>query len=231
MTTPLDEPVMDDAEDEVTTIFRHLVAERTSAQTPTLAIHQLALLRKVAHMLAADDAGSARDVIGLLEAAPPVILPGRKPEPTLEQLARDDRPIDVTLLTNEQIGWLEECVAVGTGRSCPMVNERREACLALSDHLDVGEVDVSWIRQLIATVFRGSAVSVADVFPNGEAELAELRKRCAGLEEQAKRLEHELASARRSLPSNVASLAEERAKQAEREAAMHDSSRWMLWQT
>src|SRR5262245_14794670 len=116
-----------ETEDEVDIIFRHLEAERTGPQQPALAVHQKALLRKAAILMASDSATDARDLVALLEHAPAVVRPGAVPEKTLAEVCKADAPWDLARLSNEQVLQLENIQATAVGAACALPNERTEA--------------------------------------------------------------------------------------------------------
>ncbi len=207
------EPIVE-TETEADVILAHLVAERTGPQQPKLAVHQLALLRKAALLMASDSASDARDLVALLEHAPSVVSPGRKPEPTLAQITTPEAPWDLERLSNEQVFALEDIAAVAQGRSCAIERPRLEAALALVAHLDGERPEVARARELVADVL-APAFTLDDVHPSHAAALNEERARRAALEEEVKRLQRALERAAQPLPANVASLA---AARAEREA-------------
>jgi hypothetical protein len=208
------EPETVESEDEATSIFKHLVAERVDARArPALAIHELALLRKVAVLLASDDAGNAYHISALLDRAPSIVSPGARPQPTLAQVCRDDAPLDIELLSNEQLVQLEGLEAVMSGRASPIRSPRQEALLALTWLLDEaarvgGEPDVAHIRDLVAAALP-PVLAVEDVFPSHRDELNAERSRRLAAEEEVKRLQHALERAAQSLPENVVRLRRE----------------------
>src|SRR5205823_5989310 len=121
------------------------VAERVDAHTPKLAVHQVALLRMVALLLAAGDTNRSRDITDLLERAPKILRPGARPALTLAQACRPDAERDITRLSNEQLTQLEALDAVMAGRACPLPSPRMEAALGLVLHLySAAELDVAW---------------------------------------------------------------------------------------
>jgi hypothetical protein len=198
-TDPVDDP---EPEDEVDTILAHLVAERTDAQTPTLALHQIALLHKAAILMTSGTADDVKDLTTLLSLAPKVIRPGARPAPTLAQVCKPDRLWDLSLISHQQLHDLENICAVAQGRACPVPSPRLEALLDLALHLDgEGEVDVPRVRESIAVVLC-DRVSTDVLYPSHVAELQAARARCADLEEEVERLKRQLAA----VPSNVVAL-------------------------
>jgi hypothetical protein len=202
-TDPVDDP---EPEDEVDTILAHLVAERTDAQTPTLAIHQIALLHKAAILMTSGTADDVKDLTTLLSLAPKVIRPGARPTPTLVQACKPDAPWDLSRLSNQQLLDLEIIAATAQGRACPLPSPRHEALLDLLVHLDgEGDVDVARVRESIAAVL-GARISIDTLFPDHRDELAAERARRVALEEDVRRLSRVLAEASLPLPANVVKL-------------------------
>jgi hypothetical protein len=198
-TDPVDDP---EPEDEVDTILAHLVAERTDAQTPTLALHQIALLHKAAILMTSGTADDVKDLNTLLSLAPKILRPGARPTPTLAQACRSDAPWDLSRLSNQQLLDLEIIASVAQGRACPLPTARHEALLDLVVHLDGdGAVDVPRVRESITAVL-GDRVSTDVLYPSRAAELQAARARCADLEEEVERLKRQLAA----VPSNVVAL-------------------------
>jgi hypothetical protein len=191
-----------EAEDEVDIILAHLIAERTDERTPRLAVHQVALLRMVALLLASGDTSRSRDITDLLEKAPSIVRAGARPAPRLQDICKADAERDITRLSNEQLAQLEVLDAVMAGRACPLPSPRMESALALAWYLDgAAEVDPAHVRDLVVSVF-GSALSVDIVFPNHAVELPAERARCAELELEVERLRRQAAA----LPPNVVRL-------------------------
>jgi hypothetical protein len=196
-------------EDEADVILAHLIAERTDPQRPKLAVHQIALLRMVALLLASGDTSRARDVNDLLERAPSIVSPGRTPEPTLQQVCQPDAELDITRLSNEQLVMLETLEATMSGRALPIKSMRMENALALTWLLDAGgEPDIARVRELVSAVL-APALSVETVFPSHHDELNTERSRRLAAEEEVKRLQHVLERAAQSLPENVVRLRRE----------------------
>jgi hypothetical protein len=196
-------------EDESAIILAHLISERTDDHRPQLAVHEVALLRMAALILASGDTGKAREVSDLLERAPRITNPGRKPPPSLRQVCADDAQLDISRLSNADLVELERLHAVMAGRAVPLPNERIESALALAWLLDGadGEPDIGRVRELVVEVV--GAELVARVFPDGRDELAAERQRRLAVEEELKRAQHALDLAAQALPANVVRLRRE----------------------
>jgi hypothetical protein len=192
MTEPVD--------DEVDVIYRYLEAERVGPQQRRLAHHHKALLRKAAILMASDDAGTARDLVALLDAAPRIISPGAKPAPRLQDLERGAE-WDLERLSAEQLVDLEAIAATATGAACPLPSPRMEAALALVSHLDHAVPEVGYVRSLVADVLRG-AFTLNDLNPSFAAELNAERAHRAALEEEVRRLQRALERAAQPLPAS-----------------------------
>jgi hypothetical protein len=202
-TDPVDDP---EPEDEVDTILAHLVAERTDAHTPTLAIHQIALLHKAAILMTSGTADDVKDLTTLLSLAPKVIRPGARPTPTLVQACKPDAPWDLSRLSNQQLLDLEIIAATAQGRACPLRSPRLEAILDLTTHLDgAGEPDVERVRESLGIIL-APKLTLDAVQPSHAAELSSERARRVALEEDVRRLSRVVAEASLPLPANVVKL-------------------------
>jgi hypothetical protein len=192
----------DESESEI--ILSFLKAERTGPQKPVLAVHELALLRRVAHMLATDS-GDARDIASLLELAPRIISPGARPAPKLEAVCAPDAPWDLERLSTQQVLDLETISATAQGRACALPSKRMEATLALALHLDRDGADVIYIRDLMTDIL-GPALSLEALAPSHWDDVMAERRRVAALESEVERLKFEVSRLEAKLPSNIVAL-------------------------
>jgi hypothetical protein len=203
-TDPVDDP--EPEESEVDTILACLVAERVDAHTPTLAIHQIALLQKAAILMTSDTAGDVKDLIELLKLAPKILRPGARPTPTLAQACRPDAVWDLSGLSNQQLYDLELIAATAQSRACPLPSPRHEALLDLVVHLDADvEPDMDRVRESLGIIL-APKLSLDVVQPSHAAELASERARRVALEEDVRRLARIVADASLPLPANVVRL-------------------------
>jgi hypothetical protein len=183
-------------EDEATRIFKHLVAERVDARRPALAIHELAILRKVSLLLASDDVANAHHIAALLDKAPGVTNPGARPAETLAEVCAPDRPLAVELLSNEMLLQAENIEATMSGRAVPIKNPRVESALALvwlvDEAVRSGEkLNEERARELVAAVL-APVVTPGVLWPGHQEELSVERGRRLALEEQLRSAEHQL---------------------------------------
>jgi hypothetical protein len=209
------EPTVTETEDEAEIIARWLIAERVGQSKPVLAVHEVALLRKVAYLLASDGAGDAKDIATLLDLAPKIINPGAKPQPSLTELCKPGREWDLERLSTEQLLVLEDICEVAQGRACVVKSERMEACQRLALCLDGADAPaIEHVRGLLTDILP-PAFALDVLHPSYQDDLmAECGRRVA-LEHEVARLEHQVAQASKPSLKNVASLAMARA---EREA-------------
>jgi hypothetical protein len=197
-----DAPAIDETEDEVDVILSFLEAERTDEHTK-LAVHERALLRLAAILLASGDASKARDVSDLLTRAPAIIRRGARPVPTMAQLSKPDRPWDLELLSNEQLGQFENIAAVAQQRACAVPDPRTENALWLALH--VGAVsggkakrDEAGVKKLVEAIL-SPMYAVEELWPSRSAELIAAQERRIEVERELERLRAALAE----LPTNV----------------------------
>jgi hypothetical protein len=204
------------AMDEFDAVLGVMIAEREDDRT-RLNAAQLGIVRHLARLTISDDPRDAKILTDLLPLAPSVISPGRLPPLTLEQVTRDDAPLDITRLSNEQLVQLEGLEAVMCGRACPVKSPRHESALALVWLIDEavrsGErLSEERARELVAAVL-APVMAPEALYPSHQEQLTAERSRCLALEEKLRRAEHELESLR---SGKVVALESARSK-AERE--------------
>jgi hypothetical protein len=195
-----------EAEDEATTIYRYLEAERVDSTKPKLSVSERALLNMAATLLAAGDPSKAREVSDLLDRAPRVCRPGAAPEPRLADVCRADAERDITRLSNEQLAQLEVLDAVMAGRACAVASPGLEAALALASHVRAvsggkAKRDEGGVKKLVEAIL-SPMYATDQLYPSRSAELIAAQERRIEVERELERLRAQLAET----PGNVVRL-------------------------
>jgi hypothetical protein len=186
----------DEIDDEFKLVFDTMIKERAPADGTKLDAVSVALIRRAAMAIISDSADPGL-VLKLLESCPPPQRKRAAPEVTLDEIASEDRPLRLELLTRDQLDALEEAVAIGTGRACPIRNPRLlaahavvEAFEGVGSHDDVEALDARErervrleIVGLLGHLCRPFKVHELLVHPQGPPpELVTLRARVTELE-------------------------------------------------